>query len=150
MDQVARDFAFLVTDWEFIGPLARPGLYDAVFERADLLIRVWFWTGYMGDCGLETDIAESATDANGDHRYGGLGTLYVGAGLGPAQHVPGGRALRKHLTQHAAALRRLMPKVVGPEWDDLVTCFRSVAPLPTLFEAVDAYRWSPGDPVVEP
>ncbi len=144
-DQVARDFSFLVTDWGFTGPFVRPD-ETVIFDRADLRIGVWFWSWHGGDCGLETDIAEIKTNADGEHRYGSLQSLYMGARLGPAQHVPGGPDRIKHVTQHAAALRKLMPKLAGADWDDLVTRFGSVGPHGGLFGPVEVDQRSPGNP----
>ncbi|MBL7491977.1 hypothetical protein I6A62_28650 [Frankia sp. AgW1.1] len=150
IDQVARDFSFLVRDWGFTGPFVRPDK-TVIFDRADLRIGVWSWT-WRNDFGFETDIAEVQANADGEHRYGELERLYVGAKLGPARDVTGGgsRSIIKRCALHAVALQKLMPMLAGPEWDDLVTRFGSTNPALTLFDPTEVHQRSPGGPDVEP
>lgn len=150
IDQVARDFSFLVTDWGFAEPFVRPD-QTVIFDRADLRIGVWFWT-WRNDFGFETDIAEVPADAAGEHRCGELERLYVGAKLGPARDVTGGgsRSISKRCALHAVALQKLMPMLAGSGWDDLVTRFGSTNPALTLFDPTEVHQRSPGSPDVEP
>lgn len=108
------EFAFLVEEAGFAGPeRTDEGLR---FHSAGLDIEVWFLDGLEPH--VTTLVAPIASDGVRSRRAW-LDDLYVAAGCGPAQDVPGSaqtrRAMLKRVHQHAAALRRLLPQLLSAE-----------------------------------
>ena len=86
----------------------RPGLH--------VTVELWAW---KNEAGFTTSV-RGVDRLTGAQHWASLGCLYVACGLGPLQHVPenagGGQTISKRLTQHAGALRRVMPYLDGPRW----------------------------------
>jgi hypothetical protein len=105
--------AFLIDDWDFTGPehtecgiaFHRPGLH--------VDMEIWAW---KNEAGFDTSVLW-VDPATGEQQAARLDRLYVECGLGPPQDVPGnlggGHTIVKRLTQHARALRLLMPHLTG-------------------------------------
>jgi hypothetical protein len=114
-EEGAEAFAFLVDDWDFIGPERTDS--GIAFHRPDLhvVIELWEW---KNEAGFSTYVRHVDV-ATGQQQAAGLGDLYVTCELGPAQDVTenlgGGHTVAKRVAQHAAALRLLMPYLSGPE-----------------------------------
>ena len=108
-------FAFLCDEFDFDGPeRTEDGI---AFHRPDLHVEVVIWA-WKREAGMDTGL-RWIDPATGEQHTAGLEALYVECGLGPPQHVPGnlgggGHTIVKRLTQHAEALRRLMPHLTGP------------------------------------
>jgi hypothetical protein len=111
-------FGFLVAEAGFIGPedfasaLVTSGLR---LHRSGLHVEVVFFDGHEPE--VATVIVWVAPD--GARIRASLECLYVAAGCGPVQDVPGSaptrRAMLKRVQQHAVALRRLLPLLASPE-----------------------------------
>jgi hypothetical protein len=109
-------FAFLVDDWDFLGPeLVESGL---AYHRVGLHIHFEAWE-WRHEAGISTRV----NDGNG--RSAPLDCLYVACGLGPAQGVPENWSslfsVRKRISQHAAALRKVVPFLVAPTAAELLS-----------------------------
>ncbi|MFH8738466.1 MULTISPECIES: hypothetical protein [unclassified Streptomyces] len=115
---VAEAFAFLVEDAGFCGP--EPTKHGLGFHRPGLLVEVWFLPGREAE--VATWVQRSGADG-ATTQSAWLECLYVAAGCGPAQHVPGAaptlRAVLKRVGEHAVALRRLLPFLLTSEAEDL-------------------------------
>ncbi|UWE12052.1 hypothetical protein [Actinacidiphila bryophytorum] len=115
----ATRFAFLVEDAGFSGPeRTEEGL---VFHGPGLDVEVWFLD--VREPQVTTLVVPISAD--GTRRPGGwLDDLYVTAGCGPAQDIPGSaqtqRAMLKRVEQHAEGLRRLLPQLLDPDGDQLI------------------------------
>jgi hypothetical protein len=112
-------FAFLVEEAGFVGPeLTENGL---IFHRAGLHFEVLFLNGHEPE--VATQIVWVAP--GGERSWGSLECLYVVGGCGPAQDVPGSaptrRTMLKRVHQHGAALRRLLPQLLSPECEQLLS-----------------------------
>lgn len=112
--QGAAAFAFLCEEFDFDGPeRTEDGI---AYHRPDMHIDVGTWA-WKHEASFDTGIRR-VDRRTGEQTSADLGDLYVAAGLGPAQHVPGnvggGRTVVKRIAQHATALRRLMPYLTGP------------------------------------
>lgn len=123
--QGAEEFAFLLDEWDFAGPeRTEDGI---AFHRPDLHVytEIWAW---KNEAGIDTGVWRT-DPVTGERQAAGLDCLYVECGLGPPQHVPGnlggGHTLVKRLTQHAKALRLLMPYLTGPMAAELFRRCRS-------------------------
>lgn len=107
-------FAFLVETHGFLGPeLVDDGI---VYHRPGLRIEVASWEG-KGERGFTTMVVVP----NGAplRMHADLGCLYVACGLGPLQAVGlstgSAHVMRKRIGEHSAALRKVMPRLDGPE-----------------------------------
>ncbi|MEU6535696.1 hypothetical protein [Streptomyces sp. NPDC047000] len=113
------EFAFLVEDAGFSGPeQTDDGL---LFHSSGLDVEVWFLDGHEPVVAtLVAPVASDGVRARGVW----LEELYVLSGCGPAQDVPGSapirRATLKRVRQHAAALRRLMPRLLTADGAQLI------------------------------
>jgi hypothetical protein len=120
-------FAFLVDDWDFVGPERTDS--GIAYHRPDLHVAMEIWA-WKNEAGIDTGL-RWIDPGTGEQHHAGLDCLYVECGLGPAQHVPstvgGGSAVTKRVAQHANALRRLMPYLTAPAVADL---FRRCGPGP--------------------
>ncbi|MEU0648003.1 hypothetical protein [Streptomyces umbrinus] len=117
--EVGVEFAFLVEDAGFSGP--EPTDNGLLFHGVGLDVQVWFLDGHEPEVTtLVTPAASDGVKARGVW----LDQLYVASGCGPAQDVPGSaptrRATLKRVHQHAAALRRLVPQLLGAEGSQLI------------------------------
>ena len=123
--QGAEAFAFLREEWDFDGPERTDD--GIAFHRPDMHIDMQIWA-WKNEAGIDTGV-RWIDPVTGEQHAAGLDSLYVESGLGPAQHVPGnvggGRTIVKRVTQHARALRLLMPHLTGPEAADLFRRCRS-------------------------
>lgn len=76
--------------------------------------------------GLEPEVATTVTvtTSTSDWRWANLDCLYVACGCGPLQDVPGNvpnqKIAAKRVRQHAEALRRVLPWLVGADVERLV------------------------------
>jgi hypothetical protein len=112
---LAKEFAFLTSSLEFLGPERQPGV--AVFYAPRISVEVALdpregvLTLLVGQVGEHTYRAE-------------LSCLYVAAGLGPAQDVhhsaTSTHTLSKSLASQAAALSRLLPSLTEDRREDLL------------------------------
>lgn len=117
--QVLRDegpvaFAFLVEFYGFLGPeLLGDGFR---YHRPDLRVDVCSWE-WKGERGFTTAVV--VPDGSDFPLSADLGCLYVACELGPLQSVGGStgsrHVLRKRIAEHSAALRKVMPRLDGPE-----------------------------------
>ncbi|WP_351233241.1 hypothetical protein [Streptomyces sp. NPDC002133] len=118
--EVELAFSFLAEDAGFADPeLTEHGL---LFRAAELDVDVWLLEGREPE--VATRVAVVGRDgAKG--RGAWLDGLYVAAGCGPAQDVPGSATTRrstiKRVHQQAAALRRLMTHLSPAELSQLIT-----------------------------
>jgi hypothetical protein len=123
--QGTEAFAFLLDEWDFLGPERTES--GIAFHRPDLHIDIEIWE-YKNEAGIGTGVRR-VDPRTGDQQGAALDRLYVECGLGPPQHVPenlgGGHTLIKRLSQHAAALRLLMPHLTGPGATELFRRCRS-------------------------
>lgn len=117
--QGAEAFSFLCDDFDFVGPERTDD--GIAYHRPDLHVEVVIWA-WKNEAGIDTGL-RWIDPTTGEQHVAGLDHLYVECGLGPAQHVPGnvggGHTIAKRVTQHAQALRRLMPHLTGPAAADL-------------------------------
>jgi hypothetical protein len=115
---VCESFAFLVEDAGFCGPESTT--HGLGFHRPGLHVEVWFLPGREAEVVTRVELV-SAGGAKVQSAW--LERLYVAAGCGPAQHVPQTAptmlAALKRVREHAAALRRLLPFLLGPQAEDL-------------------------------
>ncbi|WP_245771754.1 hypothetical protein [Actinacidiphila guanduensis] len=112
-------FAFLVEDAGFSGP--ERTLHGVAFHGEGLDIEVWCPDGH--EPAVYTMVF--LIGPGGVHgKWAPLDDLYVAAGCGPAQDVPESaptrRATLKRVHQHAAGLRRLLPKLLAPGGEELI------------------------------
>jgi hypothetical protein len=119
-DQGPSAFAFLLDQWGFEGPeRTEEGI---AYHRSDLHVTVELWA-WRNEAGFTT-MVRGVDQRSGVQHWASLGCLYVACGLGPLQHVPenagGGHTISKRITQHAGALRRVMPDLDGPMMADLL------------------------------
>jgi hypothetical protein len=118
-------FAFLLEEWDFLGPERTDA--GIAFHRPDLHIEVEIWA-YRSEAGIDTGVRR-VDQATGKQQAAALDCLYVQSGLGPPQHVPGnlggGHTIVKRLTQHARAVRLLMPHLTTPTAAELFNRCRS-------------------------
>ncbi|WP_314253530.1 hypothetical protein [Streptomyces sp. DSM 40907] len=123
---VAAAFSFLHEEAGFAHPEATeilPFSGTALFFRGPGLdVEVQLYDGREPE--VVTSLAVVGPDGVRG-RWAGLDTLYVAAGCGPAQDLPGQasnrRSTLKRVGQHAAALRRLMSRQPAPELGRLIT-----------------------------
>lgn len=109
-------FLFLVEKYGFTGP---EHIVDGLqYERSGLKIEIRVWAHHH-EAGFTTMVSWHEQRVWGD-----LGCLYVACGLGPLQAVPdqmgGAHTVRKRITQHSDALRKVMPHLDGPGCVDLL------------------------------
>jgi hypothetical protein len=118
-------FGFLLDEWDFLGPERTEA--GIAFHRPDLHVDIEIWA-YKNETGIDTGVRR-VDPRTGEQQAAALDCLYVECGLGPPQHVPGnlggGHTLVKRLTQHARALRLLMPHLAGPRATELFHRCRS-------------------------
>ncbi|MFF4302607.1 hypothetical protein [Streptomyces sp. NPDC001601] len=118
------EFAFLVEDAGFSGPEQTD--VGLLFHSSDLDVEVWFLDRHEPTAAtLVTPVAPDGARTRGVW----LDELYVLSGYGPAQDVPDSaptrRATLKRVHQHAAALRRLMPQLLGADGAQLIArCYQ--------------------------
>jgi hypothetical protein len=123
--QGAAAFAFLVADYGFEGPECTDD--GIAFHRPDMHVgtQIWAW---KREAGIDTGVRWT-DPTSGDQHAANLECLYVTAGLGPSQHVPGnlggGHTVAKRVDEHARALRRLMPYLTGTAAAELYRRCRS-------------------------
>jgi hypothetical protein len=112
-------FAYLVRNWNFLGPERTDS--GIAYHRPDLHVAIGVWA-WKNEAGFDTRLRWT-DPATGQQHRAGLDDLYVAAGLGPHQHVPGaiggGRTIAKRVAKHADALRQLMPYLHKPGTADL-------------------------------
>ncbi|GAA2267891.1 hypothetical protein GCM10010232_70380 [Streptomyces amakusaensis] len=117
--EAGAEFAFLVEDAGFSEPEQTDN--GLLFHSVGLDVEIWFLGGHEPQ--VTTLVSPVPSDGA---RAGGvwLDELYVVSGCGPAQDVPGSaptrRATLKRVHQHAAALRRLMPRLLTTEGSQLI------------------------------
>jgi hypothetical protein len=119
-------FGFLVEEAGFTGPeMIASGLG---FHRLGLHVEVVFLDGHEPE--VATGIVWAAP--GGERSRAWLECLYAAGGCGPAQDVPGSaptrRAMLKRVHQHAAALRRLLPQLLSPGIEQLISHCRGQSP----------------------
>jgi hypothetical protein len=112
-------FAFLCGDWNFDGPeRTEDGL---AYHRHDLHVNIAVWA-WKNETGFTTSLLGPSA-ADGARRVAALECLYVTAGLGTAYDVPeaagSGHTITKRISQHAEALRQVMPLLTGPSGEAL-------------------------------
>ncbi|MDO0912391.1 hypothetical protein QQM39_16510 [Streptomyces sp. DT2A-34] len=107
-------FSFLTEEGGFSGPEQTEN--GVLFRRADLRIEVWL----LG--GREPTVTTLLVSVGPDGKRQGsawLEDVYVAAGYGPPQDVPGNapnrRSALKRVQQHSAALRRVLPRLLTSE-----------------------------------
>jgi len=112
---VADTFDFLVADYGFLGPEVRT--LDLTFHSQHLSVRIALEPrdGVFVICGgMVAD----------EYRQIGLDDIYRKCDLGPAQDLrtsaQSTHSLQKSLATHAEALRRILPRLLGPERDQLL------------------------------
>ncbi|MER6316170.1 hypothetical protein ABT237_20640 [Streptomyces sp. NPDC001581] len=123
--EAATAFSFLVEEWGFTHPEMTE---DLLFSGPELLFRApALDVGVKLYDGREPQVVTSLAVVGADGvrgRWAELDELYVAAGRGPAQDVPGRapnrRSTLKRLAQHATALRRLMSLRPAPELGRLI------------------------------
>ncbi|MGW0754307.1 hypothetical protein [Streptomyces sp. NPDC002587] len=114
-------FSFLLEEVGFAGPERTE--HGLLFRGPELDVDVWLFDG------REPQVATGAAVGPGGirGRRAWLDELYVAAGCGPAQDVPGSAPTRlstiKRVHQHATALRRLMTGRSAPELSQLIIRF---------------------------
>jgi hypothetical protein len=124
-DEVRRHFDFLVTEHDFTGPVEddRPSPLDGhlTYAATTLLVTVGLALGPASDQNVETGLTLSTPTAR-IQVY--LGELFAAAGLGPVSRVPIGaqtrRAMAKSIAAQGAALRQVLPMVLGPDGASLM------------------------------
>ena len=118
-DEVRCQFDFLVKEHGFTGPIEdeRPSPLDGYirYSSPTLIVTVGLALGPASDQNVETGLTlNTATERI--HVY--LGELFAAAGLGPVNRVPIGaqtrHAMAKSIGAHGAALRQVLPIVLGP------------------------------------
>jgi hypothetical protein len=123
--QGAEAFGFLCEEYGFDGPERTDD--GIAFHRPDLHVEFAMWA-WKNEAGIDTRIRR-VDPVTGDRQAAELDRLYVECRLGPAQDVPGnlggGHTVAKRVRQHAHALRRLMPHLIGPTAADLFHRCRS-------------------------
>lgn len=127
-------FGFLVEEASFIGPeVIASGLIASGlrFHRLGLHVEVVFMDGHEPE--VATGIVWIAP--GGQRSRAWLGCLYVAGGCGAAQDVPDSastrRAMVKRIHQHATALRKLLPQLLSPEVEQLMSrCRGRSLPMP--------------------
>ncbi|MFD4137334.1 hypothetical protein [Streptomyces goshikiensis] len=120
--EVEAAFSFLLEEAGFAGPeRTKHGL---LFRGPGLDVDVWLFDGREPQ--VSTGLAAVGPDGIRGRRAW-LDELYVAAGCGPAQDVPGSAPTRrstiKRVHQHATALRRLMTGLSAPELSQLIIRF---------------------------
>ncbi|MFB6855404.1 hypothetical protein ACFCWV_23355 [Streptomyces sp. NPDC056341] len=117
--QAAQAFSFLVENAGFTGPEATDN--GLRFRRPGLVVDSWFLNGH--EPGVMTGVSALGPDG-AEGRTAWLDDLYVAAGCGPTQDVPGQapnrRSTLKRVGRHTGALQRLLPYLLGPGSDDLI------------------------------
>jgi hypothetical protein len=102
----------------FIGPERTDD--GIAYEKSGLHLKIWF----VGP--LEPAVVTSVTHvaADGARCWAQLNCLYVACGCGVLQDVPGGapnlKTTSKRIHQHATALQRVLPCLLGDDVEVLV------------------------------
>ncbi|MFE5772825.1 hypothetical protein ACFQ7O_31220 [Streptomyces sp. NPDC056485] len=111
--EVEAAFSFLLEEAGFTGPERTE--HGLLFRGPGLDVDVWLFDGREPQ--VSTGMAAVGPDGIRG-RWASLDELYVAAGCGPAQDVPGSAPTRrsaiKRVHQHATALRRLMAGLPTP------------------------------------
>ncbi|MFD7555523.1 hypothetical protein ACFV9E_13445 [Streptomyces sp. NPDC059835] len=120
--EVEVAFSFLFEEAGFASPETTE--HGLLFRGPGLEVDVWLFDGREPE--VATGVAAVGADGIRGQRAW-LDELYVAAGCGPAQDVPGSAPTRrstiKRVHQHAAALRRLMTGLAAPELSQLIIRF---------------------------
>ncbi|MFB7982816.1 hypothetical protein [Streptomyces vinaceus] len=120
--EVEVAFSFLLEEAGFAGPERTE--HGLLFRGPGLDVDVWLFDGREPQ--VATGVAAVGPDGFRGRRAW-LDEVYVAAGCGPAQGVPGSAPTRrstiKRVHQHAAALRRLMTGLSAPELRQLIIRF---------------------------
>jgi hypothetical protein len=125
--QARELFAFLVTEAGFTGPHTTTGALATTgveYQRHDLRIEIKYFPVREPEVATTVWNPTPHGHAGPPSRYADLCCLYVAAGCGPPQDVPGAapnpRTAAKRLHQHAAALKRLLPLLDTDHLDELL------------------------------
>lgn len=120
--EIVRDagreaFAFLLGS-DFLGPeITEDGL---IYHRPGMQVEV----RYLGPYEPEVSTTVRHREPGGVSRSAALGCLYVALGAGTAQDLTGTAdtpvAVAARVAEHAAALRTLLPALLGPDLDEAI------------------------------
>jgi len=119
-DEVRCQFDFLVKEHGFTGPIEdeRPSPLDGYirYSSPTLIVTVGLALGPASDQNVETGLT-LITAAERIRVY--LGEVFAAGGMGPVNRVLIGaqtrRAMAKSIGAQAAALRQVLPVVLGPD-----------------------------------
>jgi hypothetical protein len=98
-------------------------LFPSVTYRSpSLTVRTYLDLAYASDPSYVG--TRLVREVDGKRVTADLGEVYVAAGLGPVQHVGSSaravQAMAKSVASHGAALRRVLPLLLGPHGDSLL------------------------------
>ena len=119
-EQGPSAFAFLTQGWGFTGPERTDN--GIAYHRPGLHVTVESWE-WKNEAGFSTSV-RGVDRLTGAEHWASLACLYGACGLGPLQHVPetagAGHTISRRITQHAGALRRVVPYLDGPMVTELL------------------------------
>jgi hypothetical protein len=128
-EQVRQHLDFLLTEHNFTGPEqqeispALGMLFPSVtYHSPSLTVRTYLDLAYASDPSYVGTRLVRDVDAN--RVTADLDRVYVAAGLGPVQHVGSSartvQAMARSVASHGAALRQVLPLLLGPHGDSLL------------------------------